>query len=213
MPTPPPIPTRAPITVPPLPPFTQTFTNPPPHYAIPKSQTIPQPQPPPQTRTQAPFYQDTKTQAPLYRNDTIKVVPSEPDRLQEPATVTARVSLPRATASTIVGSRVHVFGDDPDFDRRRTVAPPRPPTVAPIREAEEKEMSYSSRSRSDLSGLAPMPPDIEVVEPIPEKKPSRWKRLFGIGRSKKPKDANVVVKGNRKLEKRSRKKSLVDWDR
>lgn len=99
--------------------------------------------------------------------------------------------------------------------------PIRPPTVAPIHEADrEVSPSFSSQTHSDLSGLAPMPLNIDMIEPIPEKKPSKWKRLFGLGRKKKDKGAQVVVKhGKGKLEKKRplpdserKTKSFVDWD-
>lgn len=55
-----------------------------------------------------------------------------------------------------------------------------------------------------------MPLDIDVVEPIPEKKPSRWKRFFGIGKKKNKPPVVVIKPGTGKLAKK--KKSIVDWD-
>ncbi|KAG9025053.1 hypothetical protein FRB95_010602 [Tulasnella sp. JGI-2019a] len=167
----------------------------------------------PQRQPQSPVYEE---QVPARRNDTIKVVQAPQVVEIQPQTIVdsppiLSVPIPppaRATASSHIGSRVHVFGENPDRHRLTTQYQ----IQTPSRLQPAREMS----SNSDRSTLSGAPVSMEIVEVEPVKKRPRWKRLLGIGRAKDKKSKkNVLVRDSDKFgaetNNRHTKKSFVEW--
>lgn len=204
----------------------------------------------PRTRTYIPAREPKPPQeqhapeAAFQRNDTIRVVEAAPlvSEVSEAQAIyhsppIQAVSIPppaRATASSHIGSRVHVFGEDRDRrlqsqsqSQNLTSTQTRSNTMSRLRQERETTTMMlmspheegSSSDRTTLSG-APLPVEVVDVEREPAKKRPRWKRLLGIG--KKPKkdkvQRRVLVRDRGRFgaegghTDRETKKSFVEWD-
>ncbi|KAG8855499.1 hypothetical protein FRB96_007003 [Tulasnella sp. 330] len=187
----------------------------------------------PAREPKAPQHQRQSPPDVFQRNDTIRVVEAAPLVTEVNQTQPMyysppipSVSIPppaRATASSHIGSRVHVFGEDRDRHRllsqtlngTQTQTQMRTSnTVSRHQREHEVLLEESNSDRTTLSG-APLP--VEIVEVKPVKKRPIWKRLLGIGKNKdKDKQRRVLVRDRGKFGAENgdgeTKKSFVEWD-